>query len=135
MIQRIQTLFLFSAFLLDILVFFNPVYSHAMDDPQLWIGYGFAIILTLAAVFSVVCIFMYKNRTRQISWVKRTMLLPLISAGWGIGILISLGGFGTFLWDETLGVGLILLALVSQILAYRNIKKDKELVQSMDRIR
>lgn len=135
MIQRIQSVYLLLAFLLDLVVFFNPLYSHAMDDPQAWIGIGFAVVLTLAALMSTGDIFLYKNRTLQMAWVKRTLALQLISLGWGLGILTSLGGFGTFLWDETLGVAWLLLALLFQILAYRNIKQDEEMVQSMDRIR
>ncbi len=135
MIQRIQTVLLFLAFLFDGIVFFNPLYSHAQQDPQQWIGIGFAILVTVAALMSLGCIFLYNNRPSQISWVKRTMLPQIASLGWGVGILFSLGGFGVFLWDESLGVGLLLLALVAQFLALRNIKKDEELVRSMDRIR
>ncbi|MDX1671985.1 MAG: DUF4293 family protein [Balneolaceae bacterium] len=135
MIQRIQSVYLLLAFLLDLIVFFNPLYSHAMDDPQAWIGVGFALVLTFAALMSLGDIFLYKNRTLQMSWVKRTLALQLVTLGWGLGILISLGGFGSFLWDETLGVSWLLLALLFQLLAYRNIKQDEELVESMDRIR
>ena len=121
--------------MLDLIVFFNPLYSHAMDDPQAWIGVGFALVLTFAALMSLGDIFLYKNRALQMSWVKRTLALQLVTLGWGLGILISLGGFGSFLWDETLGVSWLLLALLFQLLAYRNIKQDEELVESMDRIR
>lgn len=68
-------------------------------------------------------------------WMKRTMLVQVVALGWGAGILFSLGGFGVFLWDETIGILLLILALTSQILAFRNIKKDEELVKSIDRIR
>ncbi|MFH5832488.1 DUF4293 family protein [Halalkalibaculum sp. DA384] len=135
MIQRIQTLFLFLAFLFNGTVFFNPLYSHAMQDPKPWIGTGFAVVLTVAALMSLGCIFLYKNRPAQMTWVKRTMLIQIASLGWGAGILFSLGGFGLFLWDELLGVALLLLGLIAEILALRNIKKDEELVRSMDRIR
>ncbi len=106
-----------------------------MDDPQEWIGIGFAVVLTIAGLMSLVCIFLYNNRQNQISWVKRTMLAQVAATGWGTGILFSLGGFGVFLWDELLGVALLVLALVAQVMALRNIKKDEELVRSMDRIR
>ena len=135
MIQRIQSVYLALAFVFNLIVFFNPLYSHAMDDPQQWIGLGFAIVITLAGVMSLVCIFLYNNRQNQMSWVKRTMLVQIAALGWGTGILFSLGGFGVFMWDELIGVGLLLMALVAQVMALRNIKKDEELVRSMDRIR
>lgn len=106
-----------------------------MEDPQEWIGIGFAVVLSIAALLSLVCIFLYNNRQNQIRWVKRTMLAQVAALGWGAGILFSLGGFGVFMWDELIGVALLVLAFVAQIMALRNIKKDEELVRSMDRIR
>lgn len=135
MIQRIQTVYLALAFIFNLAVFFTPLYSHAMNDPQQWIGIGFAILLTVAGLASLGCIFLYQNRPNQISWVKRTMLVQVGTFGWGVGIVFSLGGFGVFLWDEFLGIGFLLLALIAQVLAVRNIRKDEELVRSMDRIR
>ncbi|MDX1617731.1 MAG: DUF4293 domain-containing protein [Balneolaceae bacterium] len=134
-IQRIQTVYLALAFLLNLGVFFNPIYSHAMEDPYAWIGIGFAIVLTAATGLALACVFLYNNRQNQMQWVKRTILLQIIALGWGLGILFSLGGFGTFLWDEMIGIGLLVLALAAIIMALRNIKKDEELVRSMDRIR
>ncbi|NIT59801.1 MAG: DUF4293 family protein [Aliifodinibius sp.] len=135
MIQRIQSVFLFLAFLLNGSVFFNALYSHAMDDPQVWIGLGFAIILSIASLGSLGAIFLYQNRENHRKWVSVLLIVQLIALGFGIGIYISLGGFGTFLWDETIGLGLLLLALGAQLYARKKIKDDIELVKSMDRIR
>lgn len=134
-IQRIQTVYLVVAFILNIAVFFTPIYSHALDDPMAWVGMGFAIILTIAALSSLVSVFLYKNRNNQLRWVKLTVYLQIAAMGWATGILFSLGGIGTFLLEELLSVALLALALLAQILAARNIKKDQELVRSMDRIR
>lgn len=135
MIQRIQTVFLFLAFLLNGSVFFNALYSHAMQDPQQWLGLSFAIILTLASLGSLGVIFLYKNRENHARWVGRLLIVQVITIGFGIGIYISLGGFGTYLWDETIGLGLLALALGSQLYARKKIRDDIELVKSMDRIR
>lgn len=134
-IQRIQSVLLFLAFLLDGAVFFNALYSHAMDDPRSWIGIGFAVILTIAALASLGCIFLYKNRKNQIRWVSRTLIPQVFAFGFGVGIYMSLGGFGTFLWDETIGLGLLFLAFLAQLYARKKIRDDIELVKSMDRIR
>lgn len=135
MIQRIQSVILFIAFLLDGGVFFNALYRHAQADPQTWVGIGFSLILTLAFLGSLACIFLYKNRQNQIKGINIVMVIQLLALGYGIGLLISLGGFGTFLWDETIGVMLLILALVSQLYARKKVKDDIELVKSMDRIR
>ncbi|HBX67733.1 MAG: hypothetical protein CL670_02900 [Balneola sp.] len=135
MIQRIQTIFLAVATLLNLAVYFTPIYEKAMTDPQQWIGLGLASSLLIAMVLNVVSVFLYNNRKNQLSWVKRSALLQVIALGFSIGVLFSLGGIGTYLWDEALGTGLVLLGLVGQVLALRFIKKDEELVRSMDRIR
>ncbi|HEX6982338.1 MAG TPA: DUF4293 family protein [Balneolaceae bacterium] len=135
MIQRIQSVLLFLAFLFNGSIFFNALYSHAMDDPMQWIGISFAIVLTLAALAPLGCIFLYGNRQNQLSWVTRSLILQVIALGFALGIYISLGGFGVFLWDETIGLGFLVVALLLQLYARKKIKDDIELVQSMDRIR
>jgi purine-cytosine permease-like protein len=134
-IQRIQTLLLVLAGISNILVFFTPIYGHAMDDPAQWIGWGFAIALTISMLASWASILKYNDRPTQISWVKAAMLLQVIAFGFGVGILFSLGGIGTYLWDEALSIGPILAGLILQYLAIHFIRKDMELVRSMDRIR
>ena len=135
MIQRLQTVFLFAAFLLNGSVFFNALYHHAMNDPRMWIGYGFAIILTIASLGSLGTIFFYKNRKNHHRWVSRLLIVQVIAFGFALGIYISLGGFGTYLWDETIGLGVLFLAFASQLYARKKISDDIELVKSMDRIR
>ena len=135
MIQRLQTVLLVLASILNLVVYFTPVYDKAMSDPQAWIGYGLAISLVLPMLINLYAIFLYEKRPSQISWVKRSALFQVIALGFGVGVLLSLGGFGTYMWDEALGSGLIFLALIFQILAMRYIRKDEELVRSMDRIR
>jgi hypothetical protein len=134
-IQRIQTLLLVLAGVANLVVFFTPIYEHAMADPAAWIGWSFAIALTISALASWASISQYTNRPTQVSWVKVAMLLQVIAFGIGVGILLSLGGIGTYLWDEALSIGTILSGLILQYLAIHFIKKDIELVRSMDRIR
>lgn len=135
MIQRLQTVLLAVATLLNLSVYFTPIYEKAMADPQLWIGYGLAISLLIAMGLNVLSIFLYNNRKNQIAWIKRSALFQVMAFGFCVGVLLSLGGIGTYLWDEALGSGLALLGLLFQILAMRFIRKDEELVRSMDRIR
>lgn len=106
-----------------------------MQDPQVWIGYGLAIALVLPIVLSLVTIFLYEDRKRQIKLLKADMLLQVISLGFASGVLLSLGGIGTYLWDEALGTLLILISMLLMLMAIKAIRKDEELVRSMDRIR
>lgn len=135
MIQRLQTVFLVLAILLNLTVYFTPIYEKAIADPQWWVGTGLATVLLFAMIINGVSIFMYNNRPLQMTLVKRSMIFQIIALGFSVGILFSLGGIGTYLWDEALGTGLVFLGLIFQILALRYIRKDEDLVRSMDRIR
>ncbi|GAB5410216.1 MAG: DUF4293 family protein [Balneolaceae bacterium] len=135
MIQRIQTIFLLLAALSSVAVYFTPIYTRAMEDPQEWIGFGLAISLVVASILSLYSIFLFKNRKSQIAWVKRAALVEVIALGFSTGVFFSLGGIGTYLWDEAIGTGLIVLSFGFQLLALKFIHKDEKLVKSMDRIR
>lgn len=135
MIQRPQTVYLLVATLLNVAVFFNSIYSKAMADPAQWIGYGLAISLTLALILALVSVFLYKNRQTQLKVVKAGTYIQILALGFSTGVLFSLGGFGVFLWQETIGVAFITVSLIMYWLAGRGVKKDEELVKSMDRIR
>jgi hypothetical protein len=134
-IQRIQSIYLALAFFLDISIYFNPLYRHAMDDPQVWIGIGFTAALAISAILAVVCIFLYNNRKNQLKWAAAAITLHTIAFGWGIGILVSLGGFGYFMWNDAVGAGILLIALIAISIARKKINDDQKLVESMDRIR
>lgn len=135
MIQRLQSLYLTAAIVLNLAVFFSPIYERAMEDPQNWIGIGLASSLLIAMMMNGLVIALYKNREKQISWLKRSSFMQIVSFGFALGIIFSLGGIGTYLWDEAIGTILIFMAFVSQFLAVKKIKKDIDLVKSMDRIR
>lgn len=104
-------------------------------DPASWIGLSFAIFLTLSAFLPLVSIFLYNNRQRQLQWVTVSLWIQVLTLGFGTGIYISLGGFGSFLGDESIGLGLLVIALLTTLFARKKIKEDITLVKSMDRIR
>ena len=135
MIQRPQSLYLLASGILNLVLFWTPIYSRAVADPSAWIGNGFAISLTIVMITAIVAIFLYKNRELQLKVVKFATYIQIVAFGFATGVLFTLGGFGTFLWREGLGLGLIALVLLFLWLAGIRIKKDEELVKSMDRIR
>lgn len=135
MIQRIQSVLLFLSFLLNGAVFFTALYRQAVADPSGWIGLSFAILLSLTALLPLISIFLYSNRQRQLRWVTAGLWVQVLTLGFGTGIYISLGGFGPFLWDESIGLGLLVVALLTSLFARKKIIDDINLVKSMDRIR
>lgn len=135
MIQRIQTVYLLLAVVLNLSVFFTPLYRHSFNDPSAWIGMSFAGLLSVAMVLSFISIFMYGNRVNQLKWVKAASYFQVAALAIAVAILFTLGGFGRFLWKEVISTGLIVVSLILLWMAGRRIKKDQELVDSMDRIR
>lgn len=135
MIQRIQTVYLALAVLINFSIFFTPIYRHAVNDPSMWIGTSFALFITVAMILGLVSIFLYGNRVNQLRWVKVAMYFQIAGLGVAVGILFTMGGFGRFLWEEAVSVSLLLISLILLWMAGRGIKKDQELVNSMDRIR
>lgn len=135
MIQRPQTIYLILAAFLNLAVFFTPIYVESMNDPVQWIGLGLASTLTLTMVFAVIAVFLYKNRILQLKIVKGATYSEIVAFGSSTGVVFSMGGIGKFLWPELLSISLIVLCLIFLWMAGTKIKKDEELVQSMDRIR
>lgn len=135
MIQRIQTVYLLLAAIANGAVFFTPLWVRADEDPSLWVKSGFAAGLVLAALVALFAIFVFKNRPSQLRWVKRAMLLQCLAAGAALGLVVTLGGFGSFMAVELGSAVLPFAALLVQYLALRGIAADEALVRSMDRLR
>lgn len=93
------------------------------------------MLLTISMLLSLIAIFLYGNRINQLNWVKVATFFQIAGFGVSVGVLFTMGGFGRFLWREMGSVAVILLALICLWQAGRFIKKDQELVESMDRIR
>jgi len=145
MLQRIQSIFLLitsTAFFLLFSVSFatsdkaaNGIFSDQMynilDNPIL-IG-----MTVLGGGIAFVNIFMFKNRPLQLRigniLIVLSILLPLVAA-----LLMYNEGkqhVANVNIDDGLGIYLPIIALVTTILANRFIKKDNNLVKSMDRLR
>jgi heme exporter protein D len=123
------------AALLDAGAFFTRIYDHAMNDPQQWIGLGFSASIILGGLLSLICIFLFSSRRIQLKMSDTAIFFQTIALGWSLGILLTLGGYGLFLWRDAVGVIVLLLSLIGILLARHNIRKDQNLVDSMDRIR
>ena len=109
MIQRIQSVFLVLATIFNLSVYFTPIYTRAMEDPQQWIGFGLAISLIVAAVLSIYSIFLFNNRTNQINWVKKAALL-----GFGITAI----GFSPILVKVVTNESAFLVAAVRTVFSF-----------------
>ena len=96
----------------------------AQDDTKMF-------ILTLAgALLSLVGIFMFKNRKLQMKLIRLSVLVELVI---GVRLFIVLQEFEVSLNSNC--IFLLAFTFVALIMAYRGVKKDDDLVRSVDRIR
>jgi hypothetical protein len=158
MVQRIQTVFLFLAFLAAVALFFFPLAGIYSDiTAYKFYVYGFKnmvpgevslftfmttfpllLLNILVAAFSLTCIFIYKNRVMQIKIVRITILVNIIMIAmiffvYAKIIETNLAVSPDYL-DEA-GIYFPLISLIFLILANRSIMKDEKLVRSVDRLR
>jgi len=98
---------------------------------------SFQILVVLGVIASLVAIFMFKNRSLQITLSRLTLVISIL--------IMILSGVFFYLDYQSLQanslvsgeVGLLspILGILFSFLAMRNIKKDDKLVKSSDRLR
>ncbi len=149
MIQRIQTLWLFLALASSVIMFFFPVANlfsetqefiffligiYAANDCSLYATTYSLIGLTgLTGLLSFITIFLYKKRVTQMRLCVYTSILMLAIIGIEAYYIFYLFKGHEFLINYIAFMPLIGFILL--LMARRAIKKDEELIKSIDRIR
>ncbi|AVR45562.1 DUF4293 domain-containing protein [Christiangramia fulva] len=136
MLQRIQTVYLLLAVIVSAgLIFVFPVWEtsegtevYAID--QLLI---FGMFLASAAL-SLVSIFMFKNRKLQFVLGRLNIILNLFLLGVFVYWSLSLPG-EMDISEKGIGMFLPIVSIVLLVLANKAIKRDEDLVKSVDRLR
>lgn len=129
--QRIQTIFLIVSVLASIAFLFVPIAVIAeleitgKDDI---ISTAIAIGIALLSVF---IISQFKDRKLQMRFCMINVLLAVALAATSVFAAMQNSGTPNYAF----AVGVPLLIIIALLLAYRNIKKDEDLVKSMDRFR
>jgi glucan phosphoethanolaminetransferase (alkaline phosphatase superfamily) len=159
MIQRIQTVFLFLVGVCLLAVLFLPIWQKtganaqekaeltafvlnyykgdAKAAPTTTYTFYIAICAITASLLAFYTIFRYDNRVLQI---KLCLLNTLFIAG-TLGLMVVFNYSGEALIKEpkygafAVGFYMPAIALIFNMLARRFIKKDEDLVRSMDRLR
>ncbi|MFV8326369.1 DUF4293 domain-containing protein [Flavobacterium sp. ZS1P14] len=137
MIQRIQTIYLFLAFVVTgILPFFIPLWTMNngtdflfMQDQVYVILFGLSTTLTLLGIIS------YKKRQNQFVIGRLNIILNLILLGLFVYRSLNLSGETVAVSEKGIGMFLPVVAIVLLVLANKAIKKDEDLVKSVDRLR
>ncbi|WP_396188319.1 DUF4293 domain-containing protein [Flavobacterium sp.] len=136
MLQRVQTLYLAVAFLLTgILPLFLSLWTTvakvdimAMDYLIYIALFGFSSLLALISIFS------FKNRQNQFVINRLNMILNFILIGLLVYNSLTLSGEAK-VSEKGIGMLLPIFSIVFLVLANKAIKKDEDLVKSVDRIR
>ncbi len=136
MIQRIQTLYLLLAAVVAAgLIFVFELWTN-QEGVKVFandVSYVFAGFL-LSAVLSLITIFRYKNRKSQFMLGRLNIILNFILLGFFVYQSLNLSG-ETVVSEKGIGIFLPIVSIVFLALANKAIKKDEDLVKSVDRLR
>ncbi|WP_339917675.1 DUF4293 domain-containing protein [Yeosuana marina] len=136
MIQRIQTLYLILVagissgliFVFNLWKTKDGLVVYAMDDS---ISLG---LFLGSAVLSIISIFMFKNRKLQFVLGRLNIILNFFLLGFFVYLSLNLSG-ETIVSEKGIGMFLPIISIVLLVLANKAIKKDEDLVKSVDRLR
>ncbi len=136
MIQRIQSIYLFIAGVVSLsLPHFLSLYSDANGDVVWAINDAVIISLfSLSGVLSLISIFLWKKRQNQFVLGRFNILLNFVL----LGVLVyrsQLLSGGTAVLEKGIGMIIPLVSIVLLALANKAIKRDEDLVKSVDRLR
>ena len=136
MIQRIQTIFIFLAIVCSgILPFVFPLWIMA-DRKEFFFmaNQGYAALFGLSVSLSILAILFYKNRQHQFVINRLNMILNLVLLGLFVYHSLNISG-ETNISEKGIGMFLPIGTIVFLVLANKAIKKDEDLVKSVDRLR
>jgi hypothetical protein len=137
MIQRIQTLYLVLSFTITgILPFVFPLWSTVDGKEYLFMqNQLYVILFGLSTTLSLLSIISYKKRQHQFVIGRLNIILNLILLGLFVYHSLNLSGETPAVSEKGIGMFLPILAIVLLGFANKAIKKDEDLVKSVDRLR
>ena len=136
MIQRIQTVYLLIvAVFAGLLPVWLPIWTNLESTP---IYAKNEVLISVAfyasTVLAVVAILLYKNRQNQFVVNRLNIVLNLFLLGLFVYRSLSLSG-ETTVSEKGIGMLIPVFSIVFLVLANKAIKKDEDLVKSVDRLR
>lgn len=136
MIQRIQTIYLMLAAAVSAgLIFVFHLWTTAEDvpvyakDEMLYLG-----LFLGSSLLSLIAIFSYKNRQNQFVLGRLNIILNFILLGFFVYQLLMPPGESQ-ISEKGVAIFIPILSIVLLVLANKAIKKDEDLVKSVDRLR
>ena len=137
MIQRIQTIYLLLAFVATaVLPFVFPLWK--LDNGQdfyFMVDQVYIVLFGLSTAMTAITIISYKKRQNQFVLGRLNIILNLILLGLFVYRSLNLSGETATVSEKGIGMFLPILTIVLLVLANKAIKKDEDLVKSVDRLR
>lgn len=137
MIQRIQTIYLILALVTSgVLPFLFPLWIlNNGKEFYFMANQIFAILFGLSTSLSILSILFYKKRQHQFVINRLNIILNLILLGLFVYHSLNLSGETVSVSEKGIGMFLPIISIVFLVLANKAIKKDEDLVKSVDRLR
>lgn len=136
MLQRIQTIYLLLAIISSsALIFVFYLWTNTADQPVYAKDeYLYLSLFLISALLSLISIFSYKKRKTQFMLGRLNIILNFILLGLFVVQSLNLSGEAD-VSEKGIGILLPILSIVFLVLANKAIKKDEDLVKSVDRLR
>ncbi len=136
MIQRIQTIYLIIvALLTGVLPFWVNLWSDAKgEDLFARNDVMISAVFYTSAIMAVIAILLYKNRQHQFVLNRLNMILELFLLGFFVYRSLSVSGEAQ-VSEKGIGMLIPVFSIVFLVLANRAVKRDEDLVKSVDRLR
>ena len=136
MIQRIQTIYLLIVALLGAVL---PSFLYLWLDisgEEFFAKYDILVssAFYIIAALAIIAIFLFKKRQNQFVANRLNMILNLFLLGFFVYRSLNLSG-ETLVSEKGIGMLIPVFSIVFLVLANRAIKKDEDLVKSVDRLR
>ncbi len=140
MLQRIQTVYLFIAVLATgVFPFIFPLWVTKSGLEYMFVfNLGFIALFGLSTMLSIISIMTYKKRQKQFVMGRLNIILNLILLGLFIYQSLNLSGEADpekVVSEKGIGMILPVVSIVFLSLANKAIRKDEDLVKSVDRLR
>lgn len=138
MIQRIQSVYLFFAFVVSAVlpfVFYLWIENDAKPTKVFFMSnIAYSILFGLTSTLAILSLITYTKRQQQFVMNRLNIILNLILLGLFVYRSLNLPG-ETVVSEKGIGMFLPILSIFLLTLANRAIKKDEDLVKSVDRLR
>ena len=137
MLQRIQTVYLILALLFSgVLPFVFPLWKSMNGKDYFFMAdFSYVSLFGLSTTFSLLSILSFKKRQQQFVLGRLNMIFNLILLGLFVYRTLNLSGGTATVSEKGIGMFLPIVSIVLIVLANKAIKKDEDLVKSVDRLR